>query len=48
VWLLVNPSSENLFLKVYSMLDTAGGVLALALLWLNRRKPTGLDRHGSR
>ena len=31
-----------------SMLDTAGGVLALALLWLNRRKPTGLDRHGSR
>ena len=31
-----------------SMLDTAGGVLALALLWLNRRKPAGLDRHGSR
>ena len=30
-----------------SVLDTFGGVLALALLWLNRRKPAGRDRHGS-
>ena len=28
-----------------SMLDTAGGVIALALLWRNRRKPAGRDRH---
>ena len=31
-----------------SLLDTAGGVLALALLWLNRRKPAGLERHRAR
>jgi VanZ family protein len=31
-----------------SLLDTAGGVLALALLWRNRRTPAGRDRHGSR
>jgi hypothetical protein len=30
-----------------SVLDMAGGVLALALLWLTRRKPAGLDHHGS-
>jgi VanZ family protein len=30
-----------------SVLDMTGGLLALVLLWLNRRKPAGLDRHGS-
>jgi VanZ family protein len=30
-----------------SMLDIVGGVLALVLLWCNRRKPAGLARHGS-
>jgi VanZ family protein len=30
-----------------SMLDTAGGMLALALLWRNGRTPAGLDRHGA-
>ena len=30
-----------------SVLDMAGGVLALALLWLTRRKPAGFDHHGS-
>jgi VanZ family protein len=30
-----------------SVLDMAGGLLALALLWLNRRKSAGLDRDGS-
>jgi len=30
-----------------SVLDMAGGLSALVLLWLNRRKPPGLDRHGS-
>jgi hypothetical protein len=29
-----------------SVLDMSGGLLALALLWLNRRKPASLDRHG--
>lgn len=28
-----------------SVLDIAGGLIALALLWLNRRKPASLDRH---
>jgi VanZ family protein len=30
-----------------SMLDMSGGLIALTLLWLSRRKPAGLDRHGS-
>ncbi len=30
-----------------SVLDMAGGLVALALLWLSRRKPAGLDHHGS-
>ena len=30
-----------------SVLDMAGGLIALVLLWLSRRKPAGLDRHGS-
>ena len=30
-----------------SLLDMSGGLMALALLWLSRRKPAGLDRHGS-
>jgi VanZ family protein len=30
-----------------SMLDIVGGVLALVFLWCNRRKPAGLERHGS-
>jgi VanZ family protein len=30
-----------------SMLDMSGGLIALALLWRNRRKPAGLNRHGS-
>ncbi|HSX81453.1 MAG TPA: VanZ family protein [Candidatus Saccharimonadia bacterium] len=30
-----------------SVLDMSGGLAALALLWLSRRKPAGLDRHGS-
>jgi VanZ family protein len=30
-----------------SVLDMAGGLIALALLWLNRRKSAGLDRDGS-
>src|SRR2546423_939302 len=30
-----------------SVLDMAGGLIALACLWLNRRKPAGLDHHGS-
>src|SRR5207248_8945693 len=30
-----------------SVLDTAGGLIALTLLWLSRRKAAGLDRHGS-
>ena len=29
-----------------SVLDMAGGLIALALLWLTRRKSAGLDRHG--
>jgi VanZ family protein len=29
-----------------SVLDMSGGLLALALLWHNRRKPASLDRHG--
>jgi VanZ family protein len=28
-----------------SVLYIAGGLIALALLWLNRRKPASLDRH---
>lgn len=28
-----------------SVLDMVGGLIALALLWLNRRKPASLDRH---
>jgi VanZ family protein len=30
-----------------SVLDMAGGLLALTLLWLSRRKPAGLDRYGA-
>jgi hypothetical protein len=30
-----------------SVLDMSGGLIALALLWLNRRKPAGRDRHGA-
>jgi len=30
-----------------SLLDMAGGLLALAFLWRNRRKPAGRDRHGA-
>ncbi len=30
-----------------SVLDMSGGLIALALLWLNRRKPAGRRRHGS-
>ena len=30
-----------------SVLDMAGGLIALALLWLSRRKSAGLNRHGS-
>ena len=30
-----------------SVFDMAGGLIALALLWLNRRQSAGLDRHGS-
>ena len=30
-----------------SVLDMSGGLIALALLWLSRRKPAGFDRHGS-
>jgi VanZ family protein len=30
-----------------SVLDLAGGLLALALLWLNRRPPAGRERHRS-
>jgi VanZ family protein len=30
-----------------SVLDMAGGLIALALLWFNRRKSAGLDRDGS-
>jgi VanZ family protein len=29
-----------------SVLDTGGGLIALALLWLKRRKSAGLDRQG--
>jgi VanZ family protein len=29
-----------------SVLDIAGGLVALILLWLHRRKSAGLDRHG--
>jgi len=30
-----------------SVLDMAGGLLALTLLWLSRRKPAGQDRYGA-
>jgi VanZ family protein len=30
-----------------SVLDMAGGLLALALLWLTRRQPARLDHHGA-
>jgi VanZ family protein len=30
-----------------SVLDMAGGLLALTLLWWSRRKPAGLDRYGA-
>jgi VanZ family protein len=30
-----------------SVLDMSGGLLALALLWLTRRKPAGRERHGA-
>ena len=30
-----------------SMLDMSGGLIALTLLWLSRRKPADLNRHGS-
>jgi VanZ family protein len=30
-----------------SVLDICGGLLALALLWLTRRKPAHLDHHGA-
>jgi VanZ family protein len=30
-----------------SVLDMAGGLIALSLLWLNRRKPASRDRYGA-
>jgi VanZ family protein len=30
-----------------SLLDMSGGLIALALLWLNRRQPAGRARHGA-
>ena len=30
-----------------SVLDRSGGLIALALLWLKRRKPAGRERHGA-
>ena len=30
-----------------SVLDMSGGLIALALLWLKRRKPAGRERHGA-